>query len=82
MKNKLVKTRKFVNDHRTYLAFCAGSIATSAVITYLNKDLTMLHLSKENLQTLKSGTAFVYELKDQTLTLVNIPAHEAALAAL
>ena len=82
MNAKFVKTRRFIHENRTYLAFCAGSLATSATIFYLNKDLTLLQVTKEHSQMLKDGAAIVYELKDQTLHLINVPAVEAAQAAL
>lgn len=81
-KPKFVKTRKFVSDNKTYLAFCAGSFTTSAVLVALTKDVNLLKLTKEHAEMLKEGGAVVYELKDQTLHLVNIPAAEAAAAAL
>lgn len=76
-----VKTRKFVDENRTLLAFAAGSIATSAVAIYLDRGNTLLVLNETHRSALKAGTAIVYELKDQTLTLVNVPAVEALQAA-
>lgn len=82
MNAKFVKTRKFVRDNRTYLAFCAGSIVTSVTIIILNKDDAFLKVTKDQLEMLKEGGGIAYELKDQTLTLVNIPAVEALQASL
>lgn len=82
MNTKFARTRQFVNDNQLTLAFCAGSITTSAILALLNKDVTLLRVSKENLALMKQGGAIVYELKDTTLHLVNIPAVEAAQAAL
>lgn len=77
------KTRKFVDDHKTYLAFCAGSVVTSTAIYYLQGgNVTLLKVTKENAQLLKQGGAIVYKLKDQTVHLIDIPAVEAAQAAL
>jgi hypothetical protein len=77
-----VKTRKFVKDNSHTLAFAAGSITTSTVFYFLTKDKTLLELNKMQLEALKQGVSVVYTLKDQTLHLVNIPAIEAAQAAL
>lgn len=82
MNTKFVKTRKFVRDNRTYLAFCAGSVVTSAAIIFLTKDDVLLKVTKDQLELLKQGGGVAYELKDQTLTLVNIPAVEAFKASL
>lgn len=76
------KTRKYVDDHRTYLAFCAGSVTTSAVFWYLTKDKTLLSVSTAHQEMLKAGGGIVFNLKDQTVHLVNIPAVEAAQASL
>jgi hypothetical protein len=77
-----VKTRKFVNDNSHTLAFAAGSVTTSAVFYFLTKDKTLLELNKTQLEMLKQGVSIVYTLKGQTVHLVNIPAVEAAQAAL
>lgn len=77
MNDKFVKARKFVSENRTYFAFCAGSIATSAAIIYLTRGETMLRLTKEHAELLKQGGSVRYELKDQTLHLINVPAAEA-----
>jgi hypothetical protein len=82
MNTKFVKTRKFVNDNRTLIAFCAGSVVTSALTAAFIGDSTLLRVTKEHAQMLKEGGAIVYELKDQTLHLINVPAVEAAQAAL
>lgn len=80
MNAKFVKTRKFVSENRTYLAFCAGSFTTSAIIIALTHDKTILTVTKEHMQMMKEGGSIAYELKDQTLHLVNIAAVEAQLA--
>lgn len=77
MKNKIAKIRKHFDDHRTYYAFCAGSITTSGIIYLLTKDKTILEVSKDQLEMMKQGGAVVYKLKDQTVHLVNIAAVEA-----
>jgi putative intracellular protease/amidase len=82
MKTKIASVRKFVDENRTYLAFCAGSVVTTATILTLNHNLTLLRLTKDHAELLKQGGAIVYELKDQTVHLVNLPAVEAAQAAL
>lgn len=80
-KPMFVKTRRYVDENRTYLAFCAGSILTSTVIYYLQGgNITLLKVTKENAEMLKKGGAIVYNLKHQTLTLIDIPAVEAAKA--
>lgn len=76
------KTRKYVADHRTYLAFCAGSVTTSAITWYITKDKTLLNVSTAHQEMLKAGGGIVFNLKDQTVHLVNIPAVEAAQASL
>jgi hypothetical protein len=81
MNAKFVKTRKFVNENKTLLAFAAGSVTTTAVAMYFNQGKTLLELTQIHRDALKNGTAIVYELKDQTLTLVNIPAVEALQAS-
>lgn len=82
MNRKFVKTRQFVSDNRTLLAFYAGCLATSGVTYLVLKDRTMLELTKEHAELLKLGGSVRYELKDQTLHLVNIAAVEATQAAL
>ena len=82
MNAKFVKTRKFVNENRTYLAFCAGSVITSSAIIFVNRNMTLLQVTKDHAELLKQGGAIVYELKDQTLHLINVPAVEAIQAAL
>lgn len=82
MKPRFVKTREFVSENRTYLAFLAGSFATSAATYALTRNVTMLKLTKDHAELLKQGGAIVYELKDQTLHLVNVPAAEALKASL
>lgn len=82
MNAKFVKTRKFVSENRTYLAFCAGSIVTSATIIVLTRKVDMLVVNKTHQDLLKQGGAIVYELRGQTLHLVNVTAVEAAQAAL
>ena len=77
MKTKIAKARKFVQENRTYLAFCAGSVSTSAVIYALTKDKTLLQVTPFQHQLLDQGGAIVYQLKDQTLHLVNIDAVKA-----
>lgn len=72
------KTTKFVRNHSHTLAFCAGSLTTTAIIIATTRDTTLLSLDTKSLQFLKDGGAVVYELKDQTLHLVNITAAEAA----
>lgn len=79
---KIQKARKFVSDNKTPLAFIAGSVVTTAASAFYLKNVTLLQLTKEHAEMLKEGGAVVYELKDQTLHLVNIPAAEAAVAAL
>ena len=74
--------RKNVAENRTYYAFCAGSIATSTTFILLNRKVNLLRVTKDNAELLKKGTAIVYELKGQTVHLVNIEALEAATAAL
>lgn len=85
IKPKIVKTRKFVSENRTLLAFAAGSIFTSA-FTYAalgGSTTDLLKVTKEQAEMLKEGKLVLeYALKDQTLTLVNIPACEAAQALL
>lgn len=83
MNAKIAKIRKFVDENRTYLAFCAGSITTSTIIILLTKDKTMLAVTRDQMQLVKQGGAIVYDLKDQTqLHLINIPAVEARQALL
>ena len=80
--NKLAKTRKFVSDHRVILAYCAGCLVTGTATYYLQGgNVTLLKLTKEHAQLLKDGGTVVYELKDQTINLINIPAVEALTAA-
>lgn len=82
-KPQFVKTRKFVSDNRTPLAFLAGGLTSSAVTFFaLGGNVTLLKLTSANSEMLKEGGAVVYELKDQTLHLINIPAVEAVQAAL
>lgn len=80
MNTKFAHFRKNVSDNRTYYAFCAGSLVTSATLMFLNRNLTLLQVTKTQLEMLKQGGAVVYELKDQTLHLVNIPAVEALMS--
>lgn len=80
---KFAKARKFVDENRTQIAFLAGSILTSTVITIATHGgPTKLLVTMEQAELLKKGGAIVYELTDQTLHLVNVPALEAAQAAL
>lgn len=79
MNKPFVKTRKFVNENKTYLAFCAGSILTSTTIIALTRNVDLLKLTKDHQELLRLGGAIKYELRGQTLHLVNIPAAEAAL---
>lgn len=82
-KPKFVKTRQFVYDNRTTLAFLAGGLTSSAATYFaLGGNVTLLKLTKDHAEALKEGGAIVYKLKDQTLHLINVPAVEAAQAAL
>lgn len=79
---KIASIRKHVNDNRTYYAFCAGSILTSTSILLITRKVDLLQVPKSQLELLKQGGAIVYNLRGQTLHLVNIDAVEAAAAAL
>jgi hypothetical protein len=78
------RTRKFVQENvtlKTYYAFCAGSTLTSIVILVSLRNIDTLRLTKEHAELLKQGGAIMYELKGQTVHLVNVHAVES-LAAL
>lgn len=81
---KIAKAKQFVSDNRTYLAFMAGGFVSSATTYYaLGGNVTLLKLTKSHAELLKQGGTVVYELKDQTVNLINIPAAiEAAESAL
>lgn len=78
----LKKLRKAFNEHPAYYGFCAGSTVTSLALLWITRDSTILRLTDENAELLKTGGAVFWNLKDQTVHLVNIPAVEAAQAAL
>jgi len=77
MKKLIASIRKDINAHKTYYAFCAGSVATSCVFLYLTKDKTILSVTREQLEMLKKGYSIAYVLKDQTLHLVNLDSVKA-----
>lgn len=69
--NRIAKIRQHVANNRTYYAFVTGSVVTSAVVYWSTKDRTLLELKNAHLELLKQGGYVAYELKDQSLVLVN-----------
>lgn len=82
MKKFAAKVREFAKENpgiTAYYAFCAGSIVTSTAVIVVNRNVTLLRVTAEHQELLKQGGAVFYDLKDQTVHLVNIAAVEATL---
>lgn len=79
--NKIVrKTRNFVHNHPALTGYLAGVTVATGAFVALTYDKTLLELTPDALEYLKTGGGVVFEVKGQTLNLVNIAANQAANA--